>query len=77
MVYQVLFWHTSGSIPKAFMDMLYRDIVEVDNDLKEHIFIDFNKHPFPNVIAALGGLNMMILNDVKAIFIDSRRFRQS
>lgn len=77
MVYRVLFWHTAGSIPKAFGDMLYNDIVEVDNDLEEHTFIDFSKNQFPEVIEALGGLNMMILNDVKVIWIDSRRFRQS
>jgi len=77
MVYRVLFWHTCGTTPKAFMDMLFRDIVEVDDDLEEHIFIDFSKHQFPEVIKALGDLNMMILNDVKVIWIDSRRFRQS
>lgn len=77
MKYRVLFWHTCGGLPKSFIDMLFKDIVEVDDALEEHTFIDFNKHPFPEVINALGELNMMILNDVKVIWIDSLRFRQS
>ena len=73
-----MFWHTCGTVPKAFMDMLYRANIVEDGPIPvEYIFIDFSKHQFLEVIEALGGLNMMILNDIKSIWIDSRRFRQS
>lgn len=75
--YRVLFWHTCGHTPKPFMDMLFTEMVDEDGKMKQYTFIDFNEHPFPEVIKALKGLNLMILNDVNAIWIDSRRFRQS
>lgn len=77
MKYRVLFWHTCGSLPKQFSDMLTEDLVDVDGEVEIHKFIDFEKNQFPEVIKALNGLNMMVLNDVNTIFIDSRRFRQS
>ena len=56
--YRVLFWHTCGHVSKPFKDMLFTEMVEVDGEMKEYTFIDFNEHPFPEVIAALKGLNL-------------------
>lgn len=78
MKYRVLEWHTCSQLPKKFTDMLQDDLeVDSESNVKPIKTIDFDIHPFNEVIEALNGLNMMILNDVNVIWIDSRRFRQS
>lgn len=77
MKYRVLFWHTSGSIPKPFLDMLEEDIVDFDGTPTIIKTLDFNEHPLPQIIEALNGLNMMILNKEMVVWIDARNFKQS
>ena len=77
MKYRVLIWHTCKKLPKEFTDMLFKEYVNIHGSDKVQEFIDFEKNPFSKVISALNGLNMMILNRDRVIWIGSDNFRQS
>lgn len=77
MKYVVVKWHTCKKLPKEFTDMLFEELINIDGSDEVEEFIDFEQNSFTEVMSALNGLNMTILNDCHTIWIDSGHFRQS